>query len=217
MDSLRAILSPMTPRITSSHRAMLDALKRLGRSSVPQLAGEVGLNIETVRDHLKTLVADDLVRREGVVRRGRGRPEVVYALSESAEALFPRREGELLRELGTYLVQHGQEPLLRDFFTQYIDQRRTEALARVAPLAGRERVEEVARIFAELGFMPVIETDGAAPRLRLCHCPIRDLVAATRIPCRAEIGFLGELLGETLTRVRYIPAGDDSCSYEHAT
>ena len=102
-------------------------------------------------------------------------------------------------------------------FTQYIAQRRPEALARVAPLHGRERIEEVARIFAELGFMPVIETDGAAPRLRLCHCPIRDLVAATRIPCRAEIGFLAELLGEPLNRVRYLPAGDDSCSYEQAS
>src|SRR5690606_35770001 len=34
-------------RMTPSHRALLDALKRRGRSSVPQLAEELGLNIET--------------------------------------------------------------------------------------------------------------------------------------------------------------------------
>lgn len=203
-------------RMTPSHRALLDALKRRGRSGVPQLAEELGLNIETVRDHLKTLVARELVRREGAVRSGPGRPEIVYALTDAAEVLFPRREGEILRELGTYLVKGGNEQLLRDFFTQYIGKRREEVASRVAHLDGRARLEEVARIFSELGFMPVIEEKDDTPRLRLCHCPLRDLVDATKIPCRAEIGFLAELLDERLTRVSYIPAGDDSCSYEPA-
>lgn len=202
--------APMTP----SHRLLLDTLKRRGRASVPQLADELELNIETVRDHLKTLVARDLVRRESAARSGRGRPEIVYALTDAAEVLFPRREGEILRELGSYLVAQGNEQLLRDFFAQYIDRRRAEVSSRVAHLEGRARIEEVARIFTELGFMPVIQESGDVPRLRLCHCPLRDLVTATRIPCRAEIGFLGELLDARLTRVSYIPEGDDSCSYE---
>jgi len=200
-------------RMTPSHRALLDALKRRGRASVPQLAEELGLNIETIRDHLKTLVGQALVRREGAVRGGPGRPEIVYALTASAEELFPRREGEILRELGAYLLRHKHERLLRDFFTEYIDRRRAEAVSRVAHLEGRERLEEVARIFSELGFMPVIEERGDAPRLRLCHCPLRELVEATKIPCRAEIGFLTELLDEEMTRVSYIPEGDASCSY----
>lgn len=204
--------APMTPR----HRLLLDALKRRGRASVPQLAEELALNVETVRDHLKTLVARELVRRERALRHGPGRPEIVYALTEAAEVLFPRREGEILRELGTYLVEHGHEQLLRDFFTRYIDQRRREAAQRVAHLDARARIDEVARIFSELGFMPVVEATGEGARLRLCHCPIRDLVSATRIPCRAEIGFLAELLDTRLTRVSYIPEGADSCSYEAA-
>lgn len=203
-------------RMTPSHRALLDALKRRGRSSVPQLAEELGLNIETVRDHLKTLVARELVRREGAVRSGPGRPEIVYVLTDAAEVLFPRREGEILRELGAYLVKHRHERLLRDFFAEYIERRRAEAASRVAHLEGRARLEEVARIFSELGFMPVIEERDHTPRLRLCHCPLRDLVDATKIPCRAEIGFLKELLDEELTRVSYIPEGDASCSYEPA-
>lgn len=197
-----------------SHRALLDALKRRGRASVPQLAEEIGLNIETVRDHLKTLAGRALVRREGTVRSGPGRPEVVYALTESAEALFPRREGEILRELGAYLVEHEKEELLRDFFARYVAGRREEALARVSHLEGRARLDEVARIFSELGFMPVIEEGGDSPRLRLCHCPLRELVDVTRIPCGAEIGLLAELLDDRLARVSYIPAGDASCSYE---
>ncbi len=211
-----------TAQLTSSHRVLIDALKRRGRASVPQLAEELSLNIETIRDHLKSLVARDLVRREeqprgdATARSGPGRPEILYSLTDAAEVLFPRREGDVLRELGAYLVHHDQEVLLTDFFDEYIERRRAVASARVAHLEGRARVEEVARIFAEFGFMPVLEDDDDTPRIRLCHCPLRELVDATRIPCRAEIGFLAELLGERLTRVAYIPAGDDSCSYEAA-
>lgn len=200
--------------VTTSQRMVLDALKRRGRASVPQLAAELGLNIETVRDHLKTLGSRELVRRDGVVGSGPGRPEVVYTLTGTADALFPRREGEVLRELGSYLLRNGHEKLLRDFFGQYVGQHREAALARVTHLEGDARVEEVARIFSELGFMPLVERVDGATRLRLCHCPLRDLVDATKIPCGAEIALLGELLGERPLRVRYLADGDLSCTYE---
>jgi predicted ArsR family transcriptional regulator len=61
--------------------------------------------------------------------------------------------------------------------------------------------------------MAVVEESDAGPRLRLCHCPIRDLIEVTRVPCGAEIGFVTELVGERLTRMAYIPAGDACCSY----
>lgn len=200
--------------MTSAHRTVLDALKRRGRASVPQLADELSLNIETVRDHLKALVARDLVRRDGVERSGPGRPAIMYSLTEAAEALFPRREGEVLRELASWLLANRHEGLLDGFFAEYITRRREEALARVSHLTGRARIEEVARILAELGFQPVVEGLGSSTKLRLCHCPMRDLVQVTRIPCRLEVGLVSELLGEPVQRVSYLPEGDMSCSYE---
>ena len=73
-------------------------------------------------------------------------------------------------------------------------------------------MEEASRILSELGFMarPDRGVEGA---IRLCHCPLRDVVEVTTIPCRAELGFIRELLGQELTRLSYIPAGDASCTY----
>jgi predicted ArsR family transcriptional regulator len=201
------------PGLGESQRSILDALKRRGRTTIPRLAAELRLNIETVRDHLKTLAGHGLVRREGSLRTGPGRPEIVYVLTPEAETLFPRREGEILQELVAYLKETGNERILREFFDRRIGSRRAEALARVAHLEGPERLQEVARIFSELGFMAVVEEPVEAPELRLCHCPLRELVDVTKIPCLAEIGFLAELLGERLTRVSYIPAGGACCSY----
>ena len=128
-----------------TQRSILDLLKRGGSATIPELARELGLNIETVRGHLKALTAQALVRRESARRSGPGRPEIVYGLAPDAEALFPRREGAILRELASYLKQSGNGHILRKFIEHGIARRRDEALARVAYLEGRERIREVAR------------------------------------------------------------------------
>lgn len=204
------------PAPGETHGSILGLLKRRGSASIPELARELSLNIETVRGHLGALAARGLVRREGTRRRGPGRPEIVYVLTAGAEALFPRREAEVLRELATYLTQSGNSHILREFIEQGIARRRDEARARVAHLEGRDRLEEVARILSELGFMARVEDGADAPTLRLCHCPLRALVDVTTVPCKAELGFIGELLGEPLARLTYIPAGAPSCSYSVA-
>lgn len=196
-----------------SHRALLDALKGRGRATVPELADDLGLNIETIREHLRSLADRALVRRDGTIRRGPGRPEVAYVLTPEAEALFPRREGELLNALGAYLVRSGRTALLRDFYAEHLRGPREDALARVKGLEGRARLDEVVRIFDEMGYMPRIEEGDAGPRLRLCHCPVRDLVAASRVPCAMEEQLLEELLGGKAAREQYIPSGDSACTY----
>lgn len=218
------------PGLGPTQRAILEVLKRRGATTIPKLAAAVDLNVETVRDHVRVLVGHGVVERAGSLRRGRGRPEIVFGLTARAERLFPRSEPDVLRGLVTHLRETGNEGLLATFFERYIDDRREEALARVSTLEGRERLEEVARILSELGFMAEVEdvagaedvageataAESSAPALRLCHCPLRELVAVTGVPCRAEIGFVGELMGAGLSRVSYIPAGDECCSYRES-
>ncbi|MEJ2185296.1 MAG: winged helix-turn-helix transcriptional regulator [Gemmatimonadota bacterium] len=207
------------PGLGDSRGAILSELKRSGHGTIPELAGRVGLNVETVREHVKHLTSQGLVRREGTRSSGPGRPEVVYGLTSAAETLFPRREGEILRGLAAHLKATGHEDVLREYFDQLVEERRAAAMARVGHLAGRARLDEAAKILSEQGFMAEIQEHGGHAQLRLCHCPFRDLIDETKIPCRAEIGFVHELVGpalvgEGLARVSYIPSGDASCSYE---
>ncbi|HSJ23722.1 MAG TPA: hypothetical protein VK929_03490 [Longimicrobiales bacterium] len=204
------------PGLGETQRQILELLKRGGPATALRLAGDLALNVETLRGHLKTLALHGLVERRSSLRGGRGRPEIVFGLTAEAESLFPRREGELLSGLAAYLGESGHGELLRGFLERYIGDRRDEALTRVQGLSGRARRAEVARILSELGFMAELvepAPDADAGGVRLCHCPIRDLVAVTRLPCRLEQDFVAELMGEELTRVSYMPAGDISCTY----
>lgn len=194
---------------------ILERLKRRGASSIPELAREAGLSPESIRAHVRGLVDRDLVQDVGSRSEGRGRPERLYSLTRQAESLFPRRESELLKGLAAYLAEVGEDALLAGFLERFAQERRDAATERLKGLEGRARLEEVARILTEEGYMAEIQDDGngTPPRLRLCHCPVRELVDVTRAPCRAEIGFVRALVGGGLARVEYIPDGDAACSY----
>jgi predicted ArsR family transcriptional regulator len=197
-----------------SQQRILDHLKRRGSATIPGIAEELDLNVETIRSHLRALGDQGWVHRTGRQKRGQGRPEIVYGLTAASGALFPNREGDLLRDLARYLLGSGREALLEAFFEERGDQRIRVAMGRVEGLAGEARLKEVVCIFNEEGFMAEAGTneDGRLVLL-LCHCPQRGLVEVTKVPCKVEMGFVRALLGEGLARVSYIPSGDSACSY----
>ncbi len=198
----------------ASQRRILEHLKRRGASTIPSIAEGLGLNVETVRAHLRGLEDGGLVQRSGRRTRGPGRPEIEYRLTSAGDELFPNREGALLRDLAAYLDETGEADVIQRFFADRLERRRGEALARVEGLEGAARLEEVARILSDEGYMAEVDSDARGrPRLRLCHCPIRELVSVTKVPCRIELGFVRELLGERPARVSYIPSGDAACCY----
>lgn len=214
MTSAETIASTIaSPGLGASQRALLEALKRRGESTLAELEGSLELASETVRSHLQALVGQGLVERSGVERSGPGRPRIRYRLSEAGDALFPRRDRELLRELAEFLIASGRGALLEEFFTDRLNRKRAEAEARLAGVPEDERLEAVARLLAEEGFLAEVVTDAAGRRLRLAHCPLRELVEVSRLPCRAELALVGELVGRPLQRESFIPDGAPSCTY----
>lgn len=201
-------------RIGETQGLILRHLKRRGSGTIPEIARELGLSVETIRTHLKSLGSEGLVERQGRRRSGPGRPEILYGLTDASEALFPNREGELLQELATYLEDRGQSDLVRAFFDVQVDRRRAAVRERIDGLGDDDRIEAVAEVLSEEGFMAEVVTDEEGRKLlRLCHCPMKNLVEVTRVPCRSELGFVREMLGKRLVRISYIPAGDSACCY----
>lgn len=207
--------APLALAGAPSRRRLLGLLKRRGPTPAGDLARALRLTVATVRQHLEGLEALGLVARAGTRRAGRGRPRVLWSLASGADRLFPESQGPVLADLVRTLVAEGAEPRVERFLRERLTTRRAEVGERLVGLAGRARLREVARILTEDGFLAEVEPgrkDGA-PVLRLCHCPVRDLVDATRIPCRLELGYVAEMLGANLDRLSYIPDGDAACRY----
>src|SRR6266571_9197145 len=88
----------------STRMEILELLRRRGRSSAETIAGDLGVTANAIRQHLTNLERDGLVVSQPE-RAARGRPSLLFALTERADAVFPKRYGQL----ATMVLQEVQE------------------------------------------------------------------------------------------------------------
>jgi DeoR family suf operon transcriptional repressor len=104
------------PRMASETREIiLKTLRARGNCTVKDLAEAAGISPVSVRHHLSSLLADDLIQSEEV-RHGVGRPRHVFSLTEDGYELFPTRyyrlTNRLLGELKETLPDRSVQTLL---------------------------------------------------------------------------------------------------------
>lgn len=209
---------PSLPGLGETQRAVLGILREHGPLSLSEVGRHVGRSRETLRHHMESLARQGLVERAGSEGRGRGRPEVLYRLAAEGRRLFPSRETEVLRELVEFLLRRGDAALLETFFSQRARRKRAQAEVRLEGLEGEARLQGVADVLTREGFLARVDTapSGEGPdakALRIVHCPLEGLIESTKLPCRAELDLVAELLGRSLSRLEFMPAGGRSCSY----
>lgn len=199
---------------------LLDLMKICGKVSVDEATEELGLAKTTIRQHLL------LLERQGLIVRSdrkvdKGRPQLVYQLSDTAAPLFPTQEPALLRQLLKRLIEDGQNEWVKKFFSDYWDQRTLnfqERLKTKGKITSRTMQKSLMELLEEEGFMPEItEGKGGSLIVRECNCPFPEAIKATQIPCRLEAKFLNEALQTSFERISYIPSGATTCTYVSAS
>lgn len=205
--------------LSEAKAALIDMMKVDGEISVDDAVDELDLAKTTIRQHLQLLEQYGLVKRRQQ-RQGRGRPRIMYSLTEDAREFFPSLEADLLKELVEYLIQQGHLGLVDDFFRQRWrrDRERLMAQADAAGGSWEARMNALGAFLSERGFLPEMDSqtnghsDGA--QVKVCNCPYRAAVSATRLPCRLELQLLEHLSGRSVERIEYILDGDPCCVYE---
>src|SRR2546427_13198345 len=95
----------------STRMEVLELLRRKGRSSAESIANDLGVTPNAVRQHLTNLERDG-VGGSQPERSGRGRPSLLFALTERADAVFPKRYGQLATMVPQGVRERGgPEPL----------------------------------------------------------------------------------------------------------
>lgn len=195
-------------------RRILELLK--GRPGTPaeEVARRLGITVSGARQHLTALEADGLVAHRAV-RQGPGRPRHLFALTPGGDALFPRRHGELARELLGYI--HDESPeLLERLFARRARRRLEEARDRLGGLDLAARVRELARILDQDGYLARVEPrDGGGFLLVEGNCAVLAVAERYGHACSSEIDFFREALPDAeIRRVFHIVRGDAVCAYE---
>src|SRR5215469_14034876 len=94
-------------------RGRIVLLLRREPRTVEELARALDLTDNAVRAQLALLERDGLARQQGL-RRGAGKPSVVYELAPEAENLFPKAFAPILNHLLDILVAHLTHAKLED-------------------------------------------------------------------------------------------------------
>lgn len=172
----------------------------------------LGASLNAVRHHLKELEVEGFLlrRRE---QRGMGAPVHLYHLSPLGENLFPRRYDVLLTQILSRLEGQGGRTAVVEAMEERYTALAQKLQAELTDATGHERLEKVARILVEEGYMADWRESDGAVSLTEHNCAIRAV--AERFPeiCEAEERFLREVLAAGVERRSHILDGCQACEY----
>jgi predicted ArsR family transcriptional regulator len=200
----------------NTSQQILALLKRSGPGlTADDLAQRLGISAVAVRKHLATLEREDLVMAE-LQRRPMGRPTYRYRPTASAQNLFPNDYANLATTVLQLIRRLDGEEKVDKIFQQRADLLATELAARVRGTTLQERVQQVAQILEEQGYMPeIIKLKDGRERYLLTehHCPIFQVAKVFQQACTCELDVLLKLLQANVERCEHRMMGHPQCSY----
>ena len=198
-----------------TRRAIVKLLKAEEALDSARLAKRLRLTPMAVRHHLYALHEEKLVAvEERPVPVGR--PAKYWRLTPEANRLFPEAYAELsVALIGAVGDAFGPSGVQRVLESRYARQR-AEYGARIAtsgPLG--ERLQALARVRTEEGYMAEVRADGDGFLFIEHHCPICAAANACKGFCSTELDLFRSVLGKdaAVERSEHIVSGDRRCVY----
>ncbi len=198
----------------STRGKIVESLGRTGGATAREIAAELGLTPNAVRQQLSTLVMEGLVQTRPT-RRGPTKPTLLYHLTQKAERLFPQRTDQLLHLVLSQIADDDGDERINDLFRS-IGKRSAEKFR--SRLEGKDyagKVHELAAILREQGVIADVEqrADGKLV-LREHNCPFAGSVRNHPEVCTLIHTVMDELLPGEQNHTTSFAKGDDVCTFE---
>lgn len=191
-------------------------LKMRGEATSLLIAEELLITKEGARKHLLNLSEEGLItsvaKSEGV-----GRPSTYYTLTEKGLSQFPDMHADvtvqLLQSVKNILGENALDLLISDR-EKNTYQRYEKVLKDTQSL--EERLELLAKIRTEEGYMAEWNREGEEYFLTENHCPICAAATECQGFCRAELSNFQTLIGAPykVERIKHILSGGQRCVYK---
>ena len=201
-----------------TRRRIVKLLKTEGPMDSASLAKQLKVTAMAVRQHLYALQDEKLVAAEERPVP-LGRPAKYWHLTRDADRLFP----DAYAELNTALITSVQDAFGPEGMARLLDARlarqQADYRARItasAPLA--TKVQQLARVRSEEGYMAEVKRDGRGFLFIENHCPICAAASVCQGFCATELDLFRSALGPgvTVERAEHILSGDRRCAYRIA-
>lgn len=196
----------------TTRQQILDYLRRHGRGTVKELGQLLGLTSTGIRQHLTVLERDNLV--EAREERGRvGRPTLVYSITATADALFPKAYDQLVNALLEEMrATVGNEQLYE--MLQSVARRLAEPhLASVNGQPLDERVKAAAEALELQGCVAEVSQANGEYFIDEYSCPFPKAAEHDHAVCALHVEFVRQLTGADTRLTRSLLRGEAACTY----
>ncbi len=189
----------MTDQPISRSRERIVELLRRRERSVDDLASELGVSGNAIRQQLTLLQRDGLVEATGIRRpTGAGKPATLYRVPDDAADRFSRAYAPVLAALVDELADEMSETELVALM-----ERTGRRLGAAAPVVGGDSAslrDHAAELLDQLGASATVELEGDTIRIEGSLCPLASAVRRRTEVCEALRSFLAAALGTEVTQ-----------------
>ena len=177
-------------------------IKTKGPVSTATLAKTLEMTGEAARQQVQKLVAAGLIEGRQEAQAGAGRPRQNWVLTEAGNARFPDTHAQLtVKLIGSVRQLFGEAGLDKLISQREEESRSAYALACAAPDLPT-RLQQLAAVRDEEGYMARVEADGDDWLLIEDHCPICAAARTCQGFCRSELQLFQEVVGPGARIVR---------------
>lgn len=197
----------------STREKILQTLLAFPGSTINDLAGAVGINGISVRHHLTSLEADDLVT-SNEERHGVGRPHLVYALTDKGLEQFPtsylRLSRKLLEQLKLHMTSKEIEAIFEDIGIEiaqsYSEETKNKSLD--------ERMMLLKPVLMKEGFIIDYKKNEQTYSLSSLSCPYYRIAPDHPEVCALDNALIQTFLDAPVTIESCIFKNADHCIYQ---
>ncbi|MGD2057913.1 MAG: ArsR family transcriptional regulator [Anaerolineales bacterium] len=197
---------------SETREIILKTLRTRGSCTVKDLADAAGISPVSVRHHLSSLLADDLIESEEV-RHGVGRPRHVFSLTEGGYELFPTRYYRLTNRLLGELKEAFPDSSVEILLSGVAESMAEDYANQLEDLPLDKRLSRLVELLNEEGFNADIERRGDDVILRELSCPYFHIGQSHPEVCMIDQAFIARALALPVERVRCLLDGDAHCAF----
>ncbi|MGV1037755.1 MAG: helix-turn-helix transcriptional regulator [Candidatus Nanopelagicales bacterium] len=179
---------------TSQRAQVLEVLRRAtGPMSIMDISDQVGRHPNTVRFHLKAMVANRQVDRVEVTDRSPGRPPQMFTLAKGMDPTGPRHYRMLAEVLAETLAREPNARARaalagREWGRRLGQDQKSE---RVPGNQSRKPVTRLVQLLDEMGFAPQARRRNGELQIGLRQCPFLELASEhPGVVCPIHLGLM---------------------------
>ena len=203
---------------TSTREATLSLLLRQGSSSASNLAACMGISVQAMRRHLRSLENDGLVESH-LISDGPGRPSNFWQLTSQGHNCFNNADGS--QKFALDLLASIEANLSKENVTRILNLQAIEKAIKYRKKIGNgslnSRLEKLIELRQQEGYLSELSlsNDGFGWYLNAFHCSIKSIAEEYPVVCDQELLLLRNIFPDCdVQRVQWRLENGHSCGFK---